>query len=202
MSKIGYYCLNFNNETRKETMMKKFDSLGLDVEIFHGVEDSDQTVSILKGHHEILQSFYSSDNDYAIIFEDDLKISKNFNEQLPTIIHDFKEMKLDIMLLGYLINYHPFDSMKIKKSYYKYNDHLWGTQTYLISKEYCRWFLFDYSLSFNCGLGIDSLITKFGNRAMVYPPLTIENGLTWYISTDQHMFHKSCFNFCNNDTYF
>lgn len=201
MSKIEYYCLNYNNEIRRKSMTERFNKLNLSVKMFNGVHHKDQSISILKGHLEMLTAFLASGSDYAIIMEDDVLITKDFNERLPNIIKDFEDLKLDILLLGYLINYTPSDNMKIRDCYYKYDDHLWGTQCYVISRQFCKWFLFDYPLDVNCGVGIDSLITKFGNRAMVFPPVIIEDGLTLYHCENQRRFHKSCYQFCNNETF-
>lgn len=212
MNSIFTACLSYNNIKRKESMINRFNSLGMEMKFFDGVSHNDdrlinltdkQTSSILFGHLDILRDFFfNSDKKYAFIFEDDTIIHKDFVSKIKNILVDFEQMNLDILLLGYLINFVPTEHKitgDLNYSYYCYGDDLWGTQAMLVSRKHARDVISNYkNFPYDGSLGIDSILTKQGSRAMIYPPLACEDGLTKYLDQGQQSYHDSCYKFCVN----
>jgi GR25 family glycosyltransferase involved in LPS biosynthesis len=166
------------------------------------------------GHLDMIYDFYyNSDKNFGIFCEDDILINNNLSNYLPTIIKDVETMNLDILLLGYLIEFkieHFFTNFStIKKSnlendsyYHKYPEDLWGTQMYLITRNYAKFLLdnyyYDYSdktLNDNSikQFSADWIITKNGNRALIYPMLAVEDGKYYTENTSQDNYHKKCY---------
>jgi len=52
-------------------------------------------------HMQCLNQFLMSNDDMAVIFEDQILMHKDFAQHLPNIISRFVNLDLDIMLLGY-----------------------------------------------------------------------------------------------------
>lgn len=147
----GFYCLSFQNPERKNAMQNRFDQLGVDVFMYPGVTFDDERIagrdivphvkrcwSFTYGHFDLLREFYfNSEKEYGIFCEDDIYIRKDLIEQLPKIIENFKELNLDLLLLGYLTTHvisKSLDEFNLKKEsnsdhpfgYYNYPDSVWG----------------------------------------------------------------------------
>ena len=210
---IPIYIVSYNNPSRSERMVKRFTSLHLDHLItftpeVHATdsrlvsfESNRRTASIMLQHLDSLRLFLATPHDHAIICEDDIHISSTFAEKLPSILHDFKEMKLDIMMLGYILTFHidmnsgfhqgyfPYVNDKNNQSdisshtYHSFPDDIWGSQMYLVSRSYARHLLDTYdcvdenmemltSLTYNP----DWIITKpkKHKRALIYPMVALE----------------------------
>ena len=225
--KCGFYCLSFQNEERKMSMENRFKNLGVDAFIYPGITFDDERIkgrdicdgtkktwSYTYGHFDLLQKFYDSDKEYGIFCEDDIFIRKDFIEHLPNIINNFKKMNLDVLLLGYLYQYHIDENsneefyLKGQKSceehpfsYYNSPDFIWGAQMYMLTKEQALKLLNQYSYSY-ADLTItnksiepfssDFIITKNGNRALIYPMIALEDGKTNYSHYGQQVFHQNC----------
>lgn len=87
---------------------------------------------------------------------------------------------------------------------FNYPDSTWGTQMYMISKKQAKFIIDKYYDTYAMQSLTDSsmtvfsgdwTITKEGKRAVIYPLLVIENGLSNYEDEGQDMAHKKCFNF-------
>ena len=222
-STCAIYCLNFKNEVRTASMKTRFETVGINAVLHPGVPVSDTRIagrgliphtekcwSCMYGHLDMIREFVEKDSrPYAIFCEDDILIDANFQPRLEHIIADFEAMKMDTMLLGYLITHQVIGETngpysKTRQSiyvdidttnvttfrYYDYGD-IWGTQMYLLSREqahkivekyangYADYFLAN-SATVSTPFSADWTITKEGRRCIVYPMLAIEDGLTKY----------------------
>jgi GR25 family glycosyltransferase involved in LPS biosynthesis len=164
------------------------------------------------GHINMIHDFYyNKDKLYGIFCEDDIVIHKDFKNKLIDIISNFKNLKLDVLLLGYLMifnlsNNNYIDYENITTNYYKYPDDLWGTQMYMLSRDSAKAILDIYydglsyiEMSLNKNLpplSSDWTITKYGNRALYFPLLVIEDDLKNHTDYGQHHLHH--FTFVNN----
>lgn len=182
------------------------------------LESERKVWSCMYGHLDMIQYFYDcTDSIYGIFCEDDILISPSLKKILPEILNDLKTMNLDVLLLGYLINHPPTTDLyqpllrneKIQRDYYSYPDHLWGAQMYLITRTYAEHILNQYNqnyairslqrnLSYNQSLlpfSADWIITKDGNRCLIYPMLVCENGENISGDKAHDTFHISCYEF-------
>jgi GR25 family glycosyltransferase involved in LPS biosynthesis len=156
----------------------------------------------------------NSNKDYMILCEDDIIIHKDFTKKLPHAIDVMENHKLDILLLGYLCynpvdQYSNFPEIKTKHSnetfkILEYNEDSWGTQMFIVTKDHAKKMLSKYYRYYaeqtliNTSLtpfSSDWLLTKDGKRALVYPLLVIENGLSQYEDEGQMNNRIKCYNF-------
>lgn len=90
-----------------------------------------------------------------------------------------------------------------KYVFHRYSNDLWGTQMYMISREYAKYLLEAYTLQYAIDniskpYSSDWIITKNGNRAMIYPMIAVEEGPVTSDCEPQSEFHKRC-HFVNYD---
>ena len=222
---VPIYCLSYNNPARKQNIISRFKRVNLQVNIYPGVDVSDPRMSpclqnpgITKswscafGHLDMISHFASNSNEeIAIFMEDDVLINKHLPHLLPTIKSDFNHLKIDTLLLGYLINNHPqnFVGYSLMESpskifnYYRYPKDTWGTQMYALSKsraqeivttytDYAEKTLQDTSLTH---FSADWLFTKGDNSACIYPLVAIEDSSSNYDHWGQANFHSSCYQY-------
>jgi hypothetical protein len=220
-----FYCLSFDNESKKKNMEERFDKLDIECKFYSGVNCSDKRIkysgtifnsrqwSITYGHLDIIYDFYyNSDKNYAIICEDDIIIHKNIKEIIKNLIKDFDSMELDILLLGYMLPYkignnHIYSNYRIKNeifsnsffTYHEYPEYHSGTQMYMISKKYAKFILENYYNNFLILMKkqfiLDKLFIKQGNRALIYPMIAIEN------NNQEDNYHILCHKIHYNDWY-
>jgi GR25 family glycosyltransferase involved in LPS biosynthesis len=236
--KCSFYCLSYKNEERKANVLNKFNELNINVEFYEGVGFDDNRLSIplihkdelkniwscMYGHLDMINKFVNeTDKEYGVFCEDDIYLDKNLANDFPMIIEDFKTMKLDILLLGYLTrrkieDFHYMFSIKDEsnhtnnlRKYHNYSDDLWGTQMYMLSKSQAIKILEKYyngyaekSLTtFDMKpFSADWTITKEGNRALVYPMYAVEDGGTRRTDNAQKEFHTASFLFNYDSTKF
>jgi hypothetical protein len=220
------YCLSFQNEERKQAMTQRFQQLGLEehVTFYEGVNHDDARLlnagaakriwSYTYGHLDMIRIFYEeTDKEYGIFCEDDILIRKDFLTYLPQLVQDTREMKLDILLMGYLTNQiiqaFPGFEEKIDNhvkdfpfKYHNYPEHIWGAQMYMIPRYHAKYLLEKYAppyaeesltnRSLRC-FNSDNCITKEGHRSILYPMIAVEDGKTDYVDEGQQYFHKVCF---------
>lgn len=210
------YIINCNNNGRKERMENRMKTLNLNFEIVKGIEKDDlflpQKVStlptaIMLSHLKAIRKFVQSGEEIGIIGEDDIHLKKTFPDDILAVTEKFKKMQLDVLLLGYLINFdiRPYYNFQLIEkmdpySYHEYPDDLWGAQLYMISRKYGQYLLDKYNLEYllsntDKNFSSDWIITKDGKRAAIYPMLAIEEGNT---ASDIPMYmdyHSSCRNF-------
>lgn len=213
---VLYYVINYKDDARRARMSERFHSIGIDLHFVNPVEQSDarmegtnlykRTSAIMLQHLDSVQHFYENTNaEHCVICEDDIHISKLLVQDMPEIIENFKELKLDILVLGYLFPYNlhgnwHFPVLKDdgKYSYHGYPDDIWGSQMYLISRAHAKFLLDTFTIQF----AIDHLevihynpdwtITKYGKRAVISPMLAVEEGEDKSGHGGQTDFHKMC----------
>lgn len=227
---LSFYCINFNDENRRSKMIERFRNQNINLEFVSPVYNHDERLniesiknddglkriwSIMLQHLDSIKHFLSNtNNDYLILCEDDILISKNMIRDLPFIIENFEELKLDVLLLGYLIHFKLdknviHDEFSIIKdtnlyTYYKFPYHLWGSQMYLISRKHCFFLLNKYTINYaledlNRPYNPDWTLTKDGVTAMIYPMIALEEGVTKTDHEEQNNFHKLCFDVNYNE---
>lgn len=189
---IPLYCVCTTNAERISRMSNRFSSLGL----YHELVPSPGTC--MDGHLLCLEKFVSTGSEFGIVCEDDIHIRRDFLQELPIVLEQFKKLQLDILLLGYLLDFplmqHQlnFGDLPIIApifSYHSYGSQQWGTQMYLISRS--------YALQILRGFGprsgyreraerdpnmtphaSDHVITKeTARRALISPMLAVEEGV-------------------------
>lgn len=233
---LPIYVISFKNPERKQRMINRFQSVGFNLIFTPEVYKDDtritslsdkekynkidpRTWSIMLQHMDAIRDFYeNTQSDLCIVCEDDIMISKNFKEEITTIIPIFNELKLDVLMLGFLLpfkiedyNWHfpkvysySSESSNLSNvssfNIHKYPNDVWGTQMYMISRSYAKFLLetFDITYAYNnietYPYSCDWIITKNGNRALVYPIIALEEGVNLSDCYDQVDYHKRCFN--------
>lgn len=216
---ISFYCINYKDESRKGRMINRFQTLGYNLQFVSGVEKSDsrlkkfddsldkRTFSIMLQHLDSIHDFVTlSDNEYCVVCEDDIMVSKTLREDFPEIINTYNKLELDVLLLGYLVpfkispwfTYFPTMEKTEKYYYMGFPNDLWGAQMYLFSRKCAIKMLEKYYnndsavLSNNPPYNPDWTLTKFGKRAIIYPMLAVEEGGTKTDHEMQNEFHKNC----------
>jgi len=185
-----FYCLCYNNPIRYKNMKERFAKVGLDLNIFEGVEITDPRIdtqpigegikrlwSITYGHIDMLKLFLKTDKKYGLFCEDDIYLHKEFATRLPNIINEFETMNLDFLLLGHMTNYaigewihgyelkHHFENRPYKYHNYPATEHgHWGAHLYMVSRKHAEF-----------------LIEKFGNG---YADETLVNSSLPHFSPD------------------
>lgn len=206
------YCISYNNIIRKNNMINKYKNIGLELKFINNISLNDprmningnqKTSHIMLQHLNCIKDFLdNSEANYCIICEDDIFISKNFKRDLPIIQQKFNEHNLDILLLGYLFPFPNNDNFelicKFEYMFNKYNDNLWGTQMYMISRKYAKFIINNYFCEdkirkLKTHFAADWTITKNGNRAILYPMVAVEDGNNISGDSNQDVFHKKCF---------
>ena len=227
-SQVSFYCINFNDNDRKEKMIARWNKLELSLNFVSPVETSDirlnvshvedkRTASIMLQHVDSMKHFLeNSTNKYCIICEDDITVSKNIKRDLPEFINVYENFSLDVLLLGYLVSYEiePWNTYYITKlitdryQYKTFPPDLWGTQMYLFSRNYAIEMVEKYQLDFilknpQIPYNPDWTITKLGNNLLVYPMIAVEEGATKTDHEGQNNVHTKTFtiNF-NPDVHF
>lgn len=221
-----FYCLSFNNEKRKKSMENRFKNLDIECKFYHGIKHTDKRLKYAKnkfnirqwsmtyGHLDIIHDFYyHSNNEYAVICEDDILIHKDFNEIIKKVVSDFNILNLDILLLGYIVPYKiGYDNITSNYSlkypmylhspfkYHEYPEYLSGCHMYMINKDFAKYLLDKYYNKFagfdDSVFIVDKTIIKEGNRALLYPMLAIENG-----EFQEDKYHKLCNKIHYNEFY-
>ena len=212
------YFINYKDDARKNRMINRFNKIGIHFNIVNGVGREDERVAYYEkmtghigvatgmfAHLDIMKKFIEDGNDkdgpfYCIACEDDIYIRKTFKEDIEKVIKDFDYMKLDILLLGYLLNrkiHHDIDFPSMSYTYHHYNDDLWGAQMYMVSRKHAKYFLEKYILEWainnkDKNFNSDWVVTKDGFRALIWPMLAVEEGENKSGHYGQINFHRDC----------
>lgn len=206
---IPIYVVSYNRPDRRERMIQRFTTLRLEhmvtfIPEVHTTDSRLQTLeetqkrnaSIMLQHLDSLRLFLSSSSEYCIVCEDDIHISKSFTEKLPTILHDMKLLKIDVLMIGYILTFHidmntsfhqgyfPYTNGNEDRicmsshTYHSYPDDIWGSQMYMISRPYATYLLNTYSSPTSSTYNPDWIITKPKindfKRSLIYPMLALE----------------------------
>lgn len=215
------YCLSYNNLERRQSMTERFNKLELEYTFYDGVNFTDPRIhpdaykkcwSIMYGHLDMLRMFIDDNYEYGIFCEDDIYLHQNFKLMMPTVINNFEFLKLDILLLGYLIPFKVepwYEGFSLKSNdylissykYHNYTNDVWGTQMYMLSRKSAQYMLNKYNDEFAINsitneiipFSADWTLTKDGNRALISPCLAVEDGKTDYKDDiGQKNYHLSC----------
>jgi hypothetical protein len=214
------YIINYNNEDKLKQLKARFDTFGLNrIKVPSPVHTTDprlinitpiepRTWAIMLQHLDALRDFVFNNptEEYCIVCEDDILLSTYFTIDFQEVKTKFKLYKLDILLLAYLIpfkleNQDPYKDYPIleRRRFYSYPDDLWGSQMYAITRSQAIELLQKYTIDWALQnpekpYSPDWIITKKGRRALVYPPLALENGTTNTNNEAHQQFHLNCFN--------
>lgn len=101
------YCINLESSTeRKQSMEKQFESVGLDVEFFKACDGKsigkNGKFGCSQSHFWIYKDIIEKGYTNALIFEDDVKLSSNFKEEIDNLPEPPENWDL-----LYLIKYTP-----------------------------------------------------------------------------------------------
>lgn len=216
------YVVSYKNEERRKRMINRFQTLNFtNIKFTKEVEKDDdrliiyndvdkRTWSIMLQHLDSMRDFYENTSEsVCIVCEDDIHISKLFGQDIEKIIQDFNKLNLDVLMLGYLLPFKLYPSSYFKdlsyntpnlyNKYYTYPDDIWGTQMYMVSRSYVKYLLDKYTPLYayenknNLPYSPDWIITKNGNRALIYPMIAVEEGVNLSDCDSQKSFHKICF---------
>ena len=213
---VEVYCINFMDEERRIKMLDRFEGQGLSIHFVDPVYTTDSRIdpclnkrvsSIMLQHMDSIRHFYeTTTKPYAIICEDDILLSKHFATDLPRIVDRYNELKLDVLLLGYLLpirltkdtpEFKPLEDIE-GYTFYDFPYHLWGSQMYLIHRAHAKFLLDKYTIAYaTADLGRpynpDWTLTKDGKKALLYPMLALEEGLEKSNDEVQSDYHLTCF---------
>ena len=230
MDRTKFYCLNYNNEQRKKDMQRRFETLKIKCIFSKGVDFADERISrysellddatkrvwsCMYGHLDMIHDFYyNTKKDYGIFCEDDIYLHKNLTNYWPRICLDFSSLKLDVLLLGYLLHTDPNDSEDFTMqrlfingspfTFYSFPDNVWGTQMYMLSRDHAKYLLDKYGSHSGYAertindksitpFSADWTLTKEGKRCIINPIIVVEDNNTNYDNEGQGAFHKKCF---------
>lgn len=219
MEKVSFYCVNFKNEDRRKRILGRFERVGIPIHFVPAVELDDPRLAVdyvkdkrigsnLLGQIDSLKHFVeNTTNDFCVVCEDDVMISKNLKEDFKEFIEIYDKFSLNLLLLGYLMGFKLEDChldfhTVVSTDKYKYKtfpDDLWGAQMYLVSRKNAIEMVERYQPEFilkNPGIPYnpDWTITKYGNRLMVYPMVAVEEGNTQTNSSMHSDYHRHCHN--------
>jgi GR25 family glycosyltransferase involved in LPS biosynthesis len=227
------YCLSFQNPVREKRMTELFERLGFKPFFCKGVERDDtrilgrpiddgtiRTWSTCYGHLDMIEQFIKSEEEIGIFCEDDLLVRLDFAKHLQRIIHDFKNLNLDILLLGFLCDndIRRYSNFPEKVSYsdaefpFRYYDYcikpesgVWGAQMYMLTREHAIELYERYAYGYADLTIMNSQMTPFSsdwiltksanNRALIYPLMVIEDGRSTHTDLGQDQTRTRCFDF-------
>lgn len=211
MNNVAIYSFSFNNPERVRRMNHRFEAVGYPVHWIAPVMKDDaritdvmdrRTQAIMYNHLDMIKEFLSSSAEFGIFCEDDIYIRRDFDRLLSHAIASYKSLGLDVMLLGYLMTYVPFQHvahnghtcLEPPLAVMSYDDGLWGSQMYMCDKTAARKLLETFSSPEATTLPFspDWTLTKYGKRAIVYPMLAVEEGQVVTDHVGQQVFHKQC----------
>jgi GR25 family glycosyltransferase involved in LPS biosynthesis len=235
-SEVAIFCLSHNSTVLRRTRIANiFAKQGLVklVRFYDGVDaktdpritgrDLDENTarcwSIMYGHLDMLRLFAESNKEFGIFCEDDIIVRNDFTTHLTSIVAHFKELQLDVLLLGNICSNPDFrycsnfpelhithDTASYPFHYYAYDSNpesaVWGTQMYMLHKHQAKYLLHKYSTEYadralrDSGItpfSADWTITKEGTKATIYPLVAIENYELAYEDLGQNECRKKNF---------
>ena len=217
---VNFYTFSFKNPDREKNLRKRFSEEFIDIEFIEPVEKTDNRVAeapdinkrtwaIMFNHLDMLQKFLESSAEFGIFCEDDIQIRRGLKEFLPEIVASYKRLKLEILMLGYLLPYKPIDIKTTgltiigqPLSYFSYEDDIWGSQMYMLDRKTANRMLEFYTLEYALKSLTDNTMTPFspdwtltkkGIRAAIYPMMAVEEGKVVTTHQGQIDFHRRCF---------
>ena len=218
--KIGFYCVNFKDEDRRNKMTSRFQQLGLTLNFVDPVGKDDARLadvperadkrawSIMLQHMDSIRHFVEeTHNDFCIVMEDDILVSKDIVNDLPELIETYNKLQLDVLVLGYLLPFKIYDyntcfSLKERNDKYSYFDFpgdLWGSQMYMVSRNHAVNLIERYTIKHAIEtietepFSPDWTLTKYGKKAIIYPMIAVEEGGTKADLHSESQYHLNCY---------
>jgi GR25 family glycosyltransferase involved in LPS biosynthesis len=181
------------NKTRRERMQRRLRMIGVDCVFLEGVTPEKAAKypeavrsGCMLAHVQALQTFLKTSKDYAIVAEDDVYLHRDFKRFIPKLIRTIRDLSLDLLLLGYLIDHQPSSEAGFHQildtnfgQFYTVPATLWGTQMYLVSRTHAMRLVREFDPCCYKGpvtYSADFLITKTGSVAFLYPMMAVEEG--------------------------
>ena len=166
-----FYCVCFQNDIKYQSMKMRFDTLGLNLNIYEGVPHTDQRIistdsrqispviqrlwSVTYGHLDMIQFFLNSGKQFGIFCEDDIVINRTLPLNLPHIMSECTEMGTECILLGYMKTYKVEGWMAGHETirafperpytYHAYPNDQWGVHLYMLSRSGAKKILDTYA---------------------------------------------------------
>ncbi|MGH6689194.1 MAG: hypothetical protein ACREF4_00715 [Gammaproteobacteria bacterium] len=162
-----------------------------------------RTAAVMLGHLQLIRRFLEDTSaSHGILCEDDVYLRKTIGQDVPAIVDEFDARRLDVLLLGYLWpwkdTYASGDAGARPYRFYEYDEQLWGTQMYMLSRRQASHLVRTYTLddalarSSTQPFAADWIITKVGRRSRIYPMLAVEEGHVETTHAGQIDFHRRC----------
>jgi hypothetical protein len=230
------YCVSApGNEARRARMQERMAQVELSCEFLHapltaadveklvaatGQPKSDgleyRTTAIMLDHLALIRRFvHETSASHVIVCEDDIYLRRTIKQDLPSIVREFDARELDVLLLGYLWPHREVDDVAVSGyRFCDYDDELWGSQMYLLSRRHATHLVETYTLAWaiaNADAWADAwanshasahvdvkpfspdwILTKVGRRARLYPMLAVEEGGTPTTHVNQIEVHRQC----------
>lgn len=223
-SSINYktYIINLKHRTdRKEKIINTFKNTNFNFEFYDAIYgkdliESDEIFKLFQNnnfdykkgvigcalsHFNIWKELVNSNNDFYVVFEDDISICDNFEKRFNDIIQEFLLNNYEFLNLGKYINYDYFETensiIKVPQKYLIENNHTNGTFGYIISKNMANIFI-NYINNNSIFVAIDHLIVymniyknlNFLKEDLVFAqPFHINNNTDTDIQTDIEKFN-------------
>ena len=192
MEDLHFYIISLKTRTdRRRRMIGRIINMGLNMKYVHFIDAT--TIDDLKGrtkfdmneldicgsklghitgcldsHIRALKLIKDGGNDMGVVLEDDVMFMKNF----PNILQSLKQQKLPCVLLGWSYVHAPY-SQNI--SLVKNTSEDWGTQGYLVTKEFAaKMYEMHYEDVYTEKAKTSEKITKGKENYKVVPPILIE----------------------------
>lgn len=224
------YLASFKSPERETRMIKRFEDVRVSAKLFSmEVDDSRVDILIQNGFDPSgrggLGNFFNmiqemedfcanSTKEYIVIFENDVFLRKTLHVDLQRACEAMKEYELDTLLIGYLINDIPEHSWcthlytdRYDNRYYNVPDSIWGAHGFILTKAQAKFYIDKYTVDNILSsdrteiLSVDWVFTKQGRRAIIYPPLCVEEGEIPSDNEVHKVYHRECKNFQYNDNY-
>jgi len=221
LKNIPIYVINYKDNDRRNRMIHRFKLFDVEPIFPSAVETTDERIksinipnkrvcSIMLQHLDAVQLFYEKTQaEYCIVCEDDIYISNTFDKDIESIIQSNQTLKLDLILLGYLLPFKIDMNSYLHKqyftlihtddnfSYHTYPNDIWGAQMYLITRPYAKFLLETFTIEYALKPGSqpynpDWTITKNGKRAIINPMIAVEEGVNKSSDDCQIRFHSTC----------
>ena len=154
-------CLCYKNQTKKTSMIQRFETVGLPLQIYEGVPFTDPRIvngssernnslsiqrlwSVTYGHLDMIQRFLRTEQPYGLFCEDDILVNRTLPDHIQNIMEECKEMQVDCLLLGYMMTFKVEEWMEHYEEistgvsrpyrYHNYPEELWGVHMYMLSR--------------------------------------------------------------------
>ena len=156
-----FHCVCYQNPQKHASMKQRFESIGLNLQIYDGVPHTDPRIvqtadrnidkqlqrlwSVTYGHLDMIQLFYDSGKPFGLFCEDDIVVNRTLPFNLPFIISECQELQIECLLLGYMKTYkvegwmHGHELIRDfpdrPYTYHAYPQDQWGVHLYMLSRE-------------------------------------------------------------------